>query len=99
MHDDGVLGRQRDQRLLRRGKACGVKHPRADICHLAVPPVIVAAIFCEHHVVKGGSQLFAGHPQQDLRLGEALLYIEVVTMQLKSDRYGRFRLKNRQIAE
>jgi hypothetical protein len=56
-------------------------HALADIFHVPVPPIVPRAIFGQHHVVKGGPQVFAGHPQQHLRLGETFLDIEVVAMQ------------------
>ena len=81
IHHHGIFGRQRDQRALRRGKACGMKHPGARSLHVAVPPIIAAVVLGQDHVLKHRPQLLAGHPQQHLRLGQALFDIEVVAVQ------------------
>ena len=81
IHHDRIRGRQWDQPPLGRGKPCGMKRPGADPCHMAVPPVIAAVVFGQHHPLKHGTQLCAGHPQQHLGLGQALFDIEVVTVQ------------------
>jgi hypothetical protein len=81
IHYDRIRGRQRDQPPLGRGKPCGIKRPGADTCHMAVPPVIAAVVFGQHHPLKHSPQLRAGHPQQHLGLGQALFDIEVVTVQ------------------
>ena len=40
-----------------------------DVCDFASPPIIVAAVLSEHHVLKDGPQLRAGHPEQHLHVG------------------------------
>ena len=57
------------------------KRPGADPGHMAVPPVIAAVVFGQYHPFKHGTQLGAGHPQQDSRLGQAFFDIEVITVQ------------------
>src|SRR6266550_6007112 len=53
----------------------------ANVCDLAVPPIIAAVIFREDHLVKGGSSPLPGHPPPDPRLGYTLLHIDVVAGQ------------------
>lgn len=81
IHHDGICGRQGDQPPLGRGKLGGIKRPGADVCHAAVPPVIAAVVFGQHHPLKHGPQVGAAHPQQHLSLGQALFDREVVTVQ------------------
>jgi hypothetical protein len=66
VHHQGLLGCQRDQGELGRGKACWVKDPRADVGDLMIVPPIVSAIFGEHHVIEHGPQLRVIDPQPHL---------------------------------
>jgi hypothetical protein len=58
-----------------------VEDALADVCDLAVLPIVVAVVFRQNHLVKGGSSPLAGHPQQDPRPGQALLDVEGVAVQ------------------
>jgi len=64
----GFLGRRWDERWLWRGNACWVQHRRAGVYESAVPPMVLAAILCGHHMVEHGSPLLARHPEPHRRL-------------------------------
>jgi transposase len=69
IHDCGVLGRQRHESTLWRRKARVVEDALTDLFHVPIPPVVAAVVFRQDHVVEGGPQLLARHPQQHLRVG------------------------------
>ena len=52
-----------------------------DVGHLARLAIIPTAIFGEDHIVQDSAQLLPVDPEQDLALGNACLYIEVIAMQ------------------
>ena len=61
-------------------KRRGVEHALTDLFHVPIPPIIAAVVCRQDHVVKGGPQLLARHPQQHLRVGQALLHVDVVAV-------------------
>ena len=52
-----------------------------DVPHFARLPIIPTVIFGEDHIIQDGAELLPVDPEQDLALGDASLYIEVVAMQ------------------
>ena len=81
MDDQGVLGRQRDEPPLPRGKTRGIEHPITDISDVVLTPILAAAILGEDHMLKHRAQLLAGDPQQDPGPRQAFFDVEVVAVQ------------------